>query len=305
MDRESERLLKISEMRYRRLFEAAQDGILLVDHDTGMILDVNPFLIDMLGYSKSEFLKKHLWEVGAFKDVFASKKNFIRLKRKGYARYEDLPLETKDKRRISVEFVSNVYDVAGKKTIQCNIRDITAHKRLEDIVLLAKEQQFLTIFDNAPEGILGVDLKASKFRLGNETACRMLGYTLSEIKQIGVRDIHPKTGLPLVLKTFKKQVSGEIKLGRDLPVKRKDGSIFYADINAVPIVIDKKNYMVGFFHDTTERKMMEADLKRSKSELQAKVGEMGTFNKLSIGRELKMVELKKQIRELEEKLKKR
>ena len=65
-----------SELRYRRLFEAAQDGILLIDFTTGVILDVNKFLTDMLDYSKSDLLKKHLWEVGAFRDIAASKDNF-------------------------------------------------------------------------------------------------------------------------------------------------------------------------------------------------------------------------------------
>src|SRR3972149_1707108 len=65
--------LKDSELRYRRLFEAAQDGILILDAETGMITDVNPFLIKMLGYSREEFVEKKLWEVGAFKDIEASK----------------------------------------------------------------------------------------------------------------------------------------------------------------------------------------------------------------------------------------
>ena len=68
--------LEISELRYRRLFETAQDGILILDAQTGTITDVNPYLIDMLGYSRDEFMDKELWEVGAFKDIKASKDAF-------------------------------------------------------------------------------------------------------------------------------------------------------------------------------------------------------------------------------------
>ena len=128
----TEEALKISETQYRRLFETAQDGILILDAKTGQISDVNPFLVEMLGYSHEDFLGKKLWEIGVFKDIEASKAIFLKLQRKGYVRYEDLPLETKDGRAMAVEFVSNVYKVNHHKVIQCNIRDITERKRLGD-----------------------------------------------------------------------------------------------------------------------------------------------------------------------------
>src|SRR5450759_476470 len=114
-----EQALKDSEIRYRRLFEAAQDGILILDADSGVIEDVNPFLIDLLGYSRQEFLEKKLWEVGAFKDIEASKNAFEGLQRNEYIRYENLPLKTRNGRLIQVEFVCNVYLMGEKKVIQC------------------------------------------------------------------------------------------------------------------------------------------------------------------------------------------
>ncbi len=130
--RQVDEALKVSETRYRRLFESAQDGILLLDADTGQILDVNPFLLEMLGYSHNDFLGKKLWEIGPFSDIAASMLRFSELQAKGYVRYEHLPLQTKDSRLIDVEFVSNVYLVDNKKIIQCNIRDITLRKRAEE-----------------------------------------------------------------------------------------------------------------------------------------------------------------------------
>ncbi len=123
--------LRDSETRYRRLFETAQDGILILDARTGSITDVNPFLVKLLDYSREEFLGKELWDIGLFKDVEASKAAFRELQAKQYVRYEDLPLKTKAGRSINVEFVSNVYGVNGKKVIQCNIRDITQRKLAE------------------------------------------------------------------------------------------------------------------------------------------------------------------------------
>ena len=123
-----EAALKTSETRYRRLFEAAQDGILILDAETGQIVDVNPFLLEMLGYSLEELIGKKLWEIGTFRDIEASKATSLELKSKGYVRYHDLPLETKEGRQIAVEFVSNVYIVNSHEVIQCNIRDTTERK---------------------------------------------------------------------------------------------------------------------------------------------------------------------------------
>ncbi len=126
--------LKASEVRYRRLFEAAKDGILILDTETGMVLDVNPFLIELLGFSRDIFLGKKIWELGFFRDIVANQEHFIELQQREYVRYEDAPLETADGRKIDVEFVSNVYRVNRHKVIQCNIRDITKRKRAEQLV---------------------------------------------------------------------------------------------------------------------------------------------------------------------------
>jgi diguanylate cyclase (GGDEF)-like protein/PAS domain S-box-containing protein len=129
----AEEALQASELRYRRLFETAQDGILTLDGDTGAIDDVNPSLVEMLGYAREELLGKKLWEIGLFQDAEAGKAAFMEVHDKGSFRYKDLQLETRLGREIAVECAaSNVHDVDSKKVIQCNIRDITDRKRLEE-----------------------------------------------------------------------------------------------------------------------------------------------------------------------------
>ena len=124
--------LAISETRYRRLFETSKDGMLILDAGTGKITDVNPFLIELMGYSKEQFIEKAIWEIGFFKDIIANKDKFLELQQLELVRYENLPLESADGRMINVEFISNVYSVNEIRVIQCQIRDISDRKLTEE-----------------------------------------------------------------------------------------------------------------------------------------------------------------------------
>ena len=152
------------------------------------------------------------------------------------------------------------------------------------------ESRFESIFEGAQEGIVVADLEGKRFFMANKAFCDLLGYDIEEIKKLGVDDIHPKDDLPYVWEQFKKQASGKIFLAKNMPVKRNNGSIFYADIKSSFIVLDKKQYLVGFFYDISEQKN--------------KISELERMNELMTGRELKMVELKRKIAELEEKVRK-
>jgi len=187
----AEHLLQVSEARYRRLFETAQDGILILDADTGQITDVNPYLVKMLGYPQENFLGKKLWEIGSFKDSEASKSTFLELQTQGYVRYEDLPLEASDEGRVDVEFVSNVYTVGDKRVIQCNIRNITRRKEAEAKVRLLNaelEQRLqdrtvqLQVLNKEAENFsysIAHDLRAPLRRIGGFAQALEEGYASS------------------------------------------------------------------------------------------------------------------------------
>ena len=138
--KKAEDALLVSEIRYRRLFESAKDGILILDAETGKIVDVNPFLIDLLGFSYEEFIEKTIWEIGSFKDIISNYDKFLELQKSEYIRYHDLPIITNHGRKIHVEFVSNVYLADNKKVIQCNIRDISQRIEIESELINAKEK---------------------------------------------------------------------------------------------------------------------------------------------------------------------
>jgi PAS domain S-box-containing protein len=131
--------LEESELRFRRLFQAAKDGILILDGESGAIIEANPFLMDLLGSTHAKLVGKHLWEIGLLGDEAASRESFRELQEKGYVRYENLPLRSNRGSQVEVEVVSNVYNVGGHMIIQCNIRDITERKRHDEQLRRAKE----------------------------------------------------------------------------------------------------------------------------------------------------------------------
>ncbi len=127
----AEAAVQHSEVRYRRLFQTAKDGILILDADTGKVIDANPFMTALLGYPHEEFVGKELWEIGLFRDIEQSRAAYRELQAKGYVRYENLPLESRSGHKVEVEFVSNVYAEDHHQVVQCNIRDITERSRLQ------------------------------------------------------------------------------------------------------------------------------------------------------------------------------
>jgi PAS domain S-box-containing protein len=128
----SEQAIHDSELSYRRLFEATKEGILILEADNGRVSDVNPFLVEMMGYSHNELVGIPIWELGLFKHIVSNKARFDEMHKRGYELSENLSLETRAGRKMAVEFVSNVYKAGDRNLIQCNVRDITERKRAED-----------------------------------------------------------------------------------------------------------------------------------------------------------------------------
>ncbi|MGO4904160.1 chemotaxis protein CheB [Flavobacterium sp. W20_MBD1_R3] len=172
--KQAEESLK-TENQYRRLFESAKDGILILNSDTGMIIDVNPFLVDMLGYSHEQFIEKAIWEIGSLKDIVANKDKFLELQKNEFVRYENLPLETALGKKINVEFVSNVYLVNNKKVIQCIIRDISDRIFVQEALVNA-ENRYKHLFESVKDGILFIDGLTGKINAINPFFTDLTGF---------------------------------------------------------------------------------------------------------------------------------
>ena len=262
---QSEQAIRASELRYRRLFETAQDGILILDADTGQVVDANPFMKDLLGYSQEEFLGKKLWEIGPFKGAGASKIAFAELQHADRIRYEGLPLETKDGRRVEVEFISNAYLVDQKRLIQCNIRNITERKRAEE------ELRWKTAFleaqvDSALDGILVVDNQGKKIlqnqRLnelwkipppiaGNKDDAAQIQFITSQTK-------NPQQSADKVASLY----SHPDEVSRD-EVELIDGTALERYSSPVRDKVGNHYGRIWTFRDITERKRLEEQFRQS------------------------------------------
>jgi PAS domain S-box-containing protein len=262
-----ENALQVSETKFRRLFEAAQDGILILDAGTGMIEDVNPYLIKMLGYSREELVEKKLWEVGAFKDIESSKDAFEALQEDEYIRYENLPLKTKGGRLIQVEFVSNVYLVDDEKVIQCNIRDITSHKRIV-AALQANEKKYHDLVNQSSDGVFIIEL-SGKILTVNTAMCQELEFSEEEFLSMSIWDIIPEQYLDQYRERLTKVLEGKsLKEDAEYAVRGKDGKNHYVEVLSAPHYSGKD--IIGFqgiARDITARKQAEEELTIANKEL--------------------------------------
>ncbi|MGA2915958.1 MAG: PAS domain S-box protein [Sedimentisphaerales bacterium] len=256
----------------QRLIETAQTIVLVMDKDAN-IVTFNPYFEKLTGYRLDEVKGKNWF--GTFlpeEDRQKIRKLFATAVIDTPTKGNINPIVTKDGRLRYIEwFDKTLTDKNGNITALLSTgQDITERLKAEQ-ALKDSEARLKTIFDDSLDGILLADIETRKFQMHNKMICKMLGYTEEEILRLSVNDIHPEKDLPHVIETFERQARGEIKLADSLPVKRKDGSVFYADVNTSPITLGGKKYLMGSFRDITEREQAEEELRKAHEELEQRV----------------------------------
>lgn len=307
--KKAEEAIESSEARYRNFFETAQDGIVILDADTGEIVDVNAHAVEILGYTREEFLGRKLFETDAFLDHEANRKVFRRLKERRYVRFENLPLETKDGRRIDVEFVSHAYESAGRKFIQFNIRDISERKRMElelqdarrhleaqvkertaDLsranaelereleerrratqALRVSEDRFRRVFHEAPLGIAILDL-SWRFLQANKALTAMLEFEPNELADRGLADVLFSEDFRADERNAGRLMRGELSVAKtEIRLRRKQGKTGWANLTATVIrdAARRPQYILAMFENLAERKHAEEVIGLSKRVVRA------------------------------------
>ncbi len=262
--------LGASELRYRRLFETAKEGIMILDAETGRVVEVNPFLISLFGFSHEQFLGKAIWELGFFRDVVANERNFAELREKDYIRYENLPLETFDGQRIEVEFISSVYLVNDTKVIQCNVRDLTA-RRLAEV----SAARLAAIVQSSDDAIIGKDLNGvvTSWNAGAEV---IFGYTSDAMVGQSILRLLPPDRSHEEAEILASVRRGESVRHFETVRVRQDGKLIDVSITT-SVIKDATGKIIGaskVARDITERKA--ADRARRESEVRMRLATEAT-----------------------------
>ncbi|MFC2045410.1 PAS domain S-box protein [Chloroflexota bacterium] len=253
--------LRQSEARYSTLVEKGNDGIIILQDE--LLIFANAKMLDLSGYRTEEVIGEPFLDFCApeYRELVIDRYK-RRLSGEKIVNNYEIELLDKNGNKLPVEVNASIIDYEGKPADMAIIRDITERRQAEG-ALRASEEKSRAIFETAIDGILVADAETKKFSECNQAICRMTGYSAEELKNLGVRDIHPKEYGPIIIKKFEDQAMGIYSLIMDIPVKRKDGSIFYADINSAPVSFGEKTYLMGMFRDATERRQAEDSLRAS------------------------------------------
>jgi PAS domain S-box-containing protein len=263
----SEQGIQASQLDYRRLFQAAKDGILILDAETGQISDANPALSQMLGFSHAELVDKPIWELGAFKDAVSNKAKFEHLQAEGCARYENMPLETRDGRKIAVEFVSNVYLAGARNVIQCNVRDVTDRRQAEETAL-----RLAAIVNSSEDAIIGKTLDGI-ITSWNPGAQKVFGYSSEEAVGQSMLILFPPGRVNEEKEILERISRGEHVEHFETVRVGKDGKEIDVSVTLSPIV-DRDGKTTGLSkiaRDITQRKRAESEVHRLNAQLEQRV----------------------------------
>jgi|GEM_PF-421749 len=269
--RRSEQELRVSEERYRRLFESARDGILILDWETGRIVDANPAFADLVGAKREECRGRQLWDFGAFVGAEEERAAFAKVKRSGYVRYEDLSLEAVGGRRIDAELTASVYEASGGRVVQCLVRDVT-DQRLALWELEASEQRYRRLFETARDGILILDADSGQILDVNPYFAGLLGFAREECRgrqlwQLGAYPSAEANARALA----QLEAAGQLR-SDDMPLQTKSGRYISVEFIANVYEVNGERVVQCNVHDVTERRRAQKEIEAYRSLLERTVG---------------------------------
>ncbi|MCX7926964.1 MAG: PAS domain S-box protein [Candidatus Omnitrophica bacterium] len=262
---EQQQKIMEEEEKYLKLFNSANDAIMLIEQDT--FVDCNPKAVELFGcQSKEEVIGRKPSDFSPPYQpdgILSSQKALEKIQAAILGEPQIFPWvhRRNDGSIFYAEVSLNKITMQGQNLVQVILRDVTLHKEWED-KLKESEARFRAIFEKANDGILIVEVKSHKFLLANRKIAEMLGYTPEELSYLRVEDIHPQQSLPDILDNFKRLAMGEITLVADVPLLTKDKRVVFVDISASPLHLGDKQCLLGIFHDTSELRKAQQQLQQ-------------------------------------------
>ena len=265
----SEVALRTSEIRYRRLFEAAHDGVLLLDPETRKIVDANPFMTSLLETPHDRLIGKELNEIGLLVDSKTSLEMFQSLQKTRQARFEKLSLRNPNAELREIELTANLYDEDGRSVVQCNVRDITERRHAEE-ALRESEASLRGILSQSPAGIVQTDA-AFRMRMVNQRWCEMLGYSEAELLDKNVIEVTHSSSVVETNAAISRLVAGGPDFQIEKTYCRKDGSLLSAHSNVTALRSPEGEFLglIAVILDITERLRIGAELREKAMALHA------------------------------------
>jgi PAS domain S-box-containing protein len=265
--------LVASELRYRRLFESTKDGILVINAETGDVVDVNPYLIKMMSFEHRDFIEQKVWELPFFRDILPDRDSFVELQWRNYHRFENLSLTAMDGRRFHVEFIVNTYSVDGEKVVQFNIRDIT-ERQLVKQQLLESEARYRRITDGLTDYQYTVRIENGSAResLHSPGCLAVTGFTPDEFSRdpyLWIQIVAPEDR-DKIRDHISRILAGEDVQPVEYRILRKDGQMRWVSDTTIMFKDTSGNLLSydGVIKDITERKTAEEQIQRYVTQLQ-------------------------------------
>jgi PAS domain S-box-containing protein len=260
IQRRASAALNASEVRYRRLFEASPDGVFLFDADSGLVTNVNPYMMELLGKTRDQLVGKNLWDIGLFQDEARGREVLAELQKKNYHRYDHLPIVTPAGQRHDVEFTCNAYMAGRKRVMQCNVRNITDRKRAED-ALRDSEERYRSLVEISPQGVWIVRRDGAPLFI-NQYWVEYSGMTLEQSTHGGwMNQVHPDDR-EKVIESWARARAAESGYESELRMQRAfDGQYRWHLARGVPVhdADGRMDKWLVVFIDIDERKRTEQE----------------------------------------------
>jgi PAS domain S-box-containing protein len=262
----AEEALRQSHEELKVIYDGMVDGLLVTDIETKRFMRANTSICRMLGYSEKELLALSVRDIHPAEALPYILERIGSITETNQPPPRDIPFLRKDGRVFYVEVVSKFLTYNGRPCSMGIFRDITERIQAQE-ALKQSHEELRAIYDGMPDGLLVADIETKKFVRCNASMLQMLGYSEDDLLSRSVMDIHPADVVPGVLETFHAQVDGRQRIGKDIPVLRKYGSVFCANITSHKIILNGRRCLVGIFRDITERKQAEQALEQERQSL--------------------------------------